>query len=55
MITNENVPDQNLGWHPEPLGTGADSFKRVLGSSGHAIEDTHDLRVGELVMPVLAC
>ena len=43
MITNENLAHRSSARHPQPLGTGADSFKRVLGcapkvtSSGPAI------------------
>src|SRR5918996_3482037 len=31
VITNKNLSHRSSSRHPEPLGTGADSFKRVLG------------------------
>jgi hypothetical protein len=31
MITNENLPNRNSRRNRNPLGTGAVSFKRVLG------------------------
>jgi hypothetical protein len=34
MITNENLRNRSSRRQPAPLGTGADSFKRVLGRCG---------------------
>src|ERR1041384_2432836 len=31
MITNENLSHRRCGWRSDPLRTGADSFKRLLG------------------------
>jgi hypothetical protein len=33
LITNDNLSHCSLRRHPTPLRTGADSFKRVLGSA----------------------
>src|SRR6267378_4954371 len=32
MITNENLPHRNCWWQSDWLGTGAASFKRLLGA-----------------------
>ena len=39
VITDENLAHRRARRHPRPLGTGADSFKRVLDS---AVSSMHD-------------
>ena len=37
MNTNENLPRRRSKRHPDPLRTGAASFKRVLGSHANLV------------------